>query len=448
MILAAAILVLFLYGYVAMYFTHSQWFAIGFGAILWWLHALTFLHRDEINADEVNENRVQLLMHAIQAVANGSSLADAVRPMQAGAASPLALIDGNGLTQALVRISFIVPSTLILGATLAGFVVWSFQLAPLLDPVPYHVVRRAVPDQPDVYREPVWIFNGSTVRFLNGFLLFFTGLNFLFGTFGAAVSRSAGIALGILFFAAGASLVFYTLFRWYKSNLPSDWFNFGYALAFVAFILSSHLYIDLIAYRPHQGWIFEAVLFFLVVLVVLLSWRFFSRLSEAERDALAYDPRYSIATARPMRQLMRWLAFWLPLALVFLVGWIVDERTQNAGQVFLFLVLATVVFGSIILIWGTWRWRQPAYAEQRISTEDRLDYYTPVINIDALGVHTGQRPAAEQPAAQLHNPALTHRTPSGAAAAIMPVPMEQAPYAYPNQADALRVTRPSKTRQH
>lgn len=440
MILSAAVLVLFLYGYVAVYFTHSQWFAIGFAAVLWWLHALSFLHRNEINTDEVREQSVQRLMHAVNAVANGTALADAagaaVRPLQQGE-----LINAEGLTQALVRISFIVPSTIILGAVLAGFVVWSFQLVPLLDPVPWHVLRRATAGHEDVYREPVWLFNPSTLRFLNGFLLFFTGLNFLVGSFGAAVSGSIALALGVLFFIIGAALLVYTLLRWYKSDRPSDWFNFGYAIAFVAFILVSHVYIDLINIRPHQGWLFQLALFALVLIVILLSWRAFSRLTEESREKLAYDPRYSVATARPMRQLMRWLAFWVPLALVFIVGWIVDERTQNAGQVFLFLVLSTIVFGAIILAWGYWRWMQPAYATQRIFQEDMLDYYTPTVNIAALSVQQVEQPVRDTA------PTLTHRVPSGAAATILPVSVEEQ-YPYPTQADAYRVTRATKTRQH
>jgi len=375
MVLSGVVPEILYFNFLGAWFTHSIWFPLGVTTVLWFMNTVIAIHRNDPFKEAAD---AEVVSAAFQSVLAGASVDEAV----AGAAKALAVADSAA--DLIITLNFRTPATALLGVLLGLTVAWTFQLAPLLDPEPWSVRARTSDESGD----PVWVFNFSFVRFVLGGLAAAVGGNFVLGNFQPEVSQAWSLALGSALLVFGLLLIVYTLLRWFKSDQPSDWLNFGYALALAVLMVLPAIYDYLLGIRPYQGLLFQLALLLTSIVIALLTLRFFRNLSPQATTTLAQtDIRYTPTSGRIWT---RWLSLWAPLAIVYAVGWLRDETTLtvvdgkdkrigDVVQVLLAVSLTAVVLELIFLTWGYLRWRQPRYADRWVNDEDQLAAY-PLLN--------------------------------------------------------------------
>lgn len=425
MVLSGVVPELFYFNFLGAWFTHSPWFGLGVTLVLWVINTIVAVHRN----DEIGT----------------------VEGGPASLATPLFVAESTA--DLIITLNFRVTVASVVGTVVGLTVAWAFQLPPLLDPQLWHVRKRlsAILPQPPPFGDfaqapeltsPVWAFNFSFPRFAVGGVTAGIGANFLIGFFQPEVSPGTSTVIGVSLLAFGLALAIYTLIRWYKSDQPSDWLNFGYALALVFLMILPAIYDYGLEIRPNQGWLFQLGLAIVVIVIALLSVRFFKKLEPAARADLAQrDPRYSPDETTTSRIWGRWLSLWLPLAIIYLVGWLRDEMTAqpvpgqpdkptqgDVTQVLLAISLTAIVLEALFLLWGFFRWRTDKRVVQWITDEDLLDDgdYIVVSRQSPSGqmLLTGSHLAAAASGGQLisgagvHTAGLTHRGASSALDAL------------------------------
>lgn len=320
MSLGAILPALFFYGFLGSYFTHSIWFSLGVLGALNWILVPPVLRIEET------------------ALTQFTSV--------------------EQLAELQTEVAFVVTAAVTLGIVLAIIVVWAFQLAPLLT-VELWFVRLSDLDR------LVWIGTTSSARFMLGLVAVFVAVFFLTGAvFVGLLWHAASVVIGILLLIVGGGIILATLALSYGSaSRPSEWLDFGYSFAFILLVLTPLWYRVASIFYTIPGWIFQIALLINVAIITLLAWRFFSRTALDLRDAFAGDPRFALTDIRFSRQLQRWLAFYVPTALVCLVGWIVDTQTAatsliNIWPVLTALAASTFILALVILGVGVFNWNR------------------------------------------------------------------------------------------
>lgn len=358
---------LWFYGFLGAYFTHSLWFSLGVAAILWWMNTVVAVHR---NDQFLPTSQLDALSKAVIAIADGSSIEDAAKAMQSEVFDSAA--------DMIVALNLLTPVSILFGVVLGLTVVWALQLPPLLNVELWQLRAQQNLDSvngKNRYQPPVWFINTSVPRFVLGSITAAVAVNFLLRRFEPLITRGASVGVGILLLVIGLSTALYTLFRWYTSERPADWLNYGYAFALVFLMLTPIAYDFLLSIRPNQGWIFQLVLLAVVVATVIVSVRFFARVQTNPllSQALVTDIRANDEETRTPRQRARWFVLWLPVAVVYLVAWIRDEQTQepipgtratagSIGQVLVVVIVASSIFTIIFAFVGISRWQTQRYA--------------------------------------------------------------------------------------
>lgn len=346
---SGVVLAAWYYGVLGAYFTHSVWFSLGVAALLW------FAVLSTVNA--------------------------------------------------------LLPAAAAIGVVVGLTIVWAFQLPPALDVEPWHVRQKLHPSSLDNDEKsvPTWVFNLSVARFVVGGILIFVGVALLHATVEGQFLSAAVLAAGILALIVGITLILLALFRWYRSGRLSDRITFWYALTLVIFVVPPLVY--LLNIRPYQGLAFQLSLLIVYLLAVLGWTRYFNSLPVDAAVKLERDVRYSLAESR--RQVARWTELWLPLALVYLVGWIDDEEAgDSASQVLLAIALVSILIEAVLFIWGYWRWQRPPYQERWVADEDALDNFV-ILPQNSPLLAPSRAPAAVQyaPVVQQNQTVTTHRAP-------------------------------------
>lgn len=306
------------YGFLGAYFTHSLWLSLGIAAILWWM----------------------------------SDVVGALHP--------------ENSRDAIVALNFLAPVSLVTGVIVGLLAVWAFQLVPLLDIELWRIKQGTTAAGDDATNRggaPVWVFEQTAAVFLLALITLLVGIDFLAERYD--LSSTVSLTLGVVLIVLGGGALLVTLVRWYKSAAPADWLNFGYSLAFLFFGATSVVYNRV--ERPNNGWIFQIALFFVFLFTVLLSKRFFRRLTPEVAAALSHsDVRGSMP-----RQWSRWLVLYVPTALVYLLAWLVDVYTEaGLEQVLLAVTLLSLLIEFTLVLLGWWWWRRSTFKLRWVSDEE------------------------------------------------------------------------------
>lgn len=323
MVLSGAVIEFCYYGVLGAYFTHSWLFPIAVVSLFWFFNILVAVHRND--------------------------------PFR----------ESTSTSDLIIKLDFATPLSLLFGTALGLAIVWAFQLPPLLDPEFWHVRRSLTEER----AQPIWIFDFSVGRFVIGAVVAAAGVDLLLGDFQPELTALGSVVLGVLALIIGLGLAVYSLFRWYTSPYASDWLTLGFIFALMFYAAVPAVYDFLLFIRPNQGWLLQLALALVTLGVVLISVRYFTLMSMDQRAALRSDVRYSNTGTTPRQLWTRWLVLYIPLALIYLVGWIRDEQTQHVvvggaaptigdiEQVQLIVALTTVILFMIFMVLGLFRWR-------------------------------------------------------------------------------------------
>jgi len=328
--------------------------------------------------------------------------------------------EADGPAGLIILLNFVTPSPVLLASFTGLLYARAFQLAPLLDPELWRVYRRYdARDDNDgaASRQPIWVFDSSFWRFAFGAIAAAVGGNFVLLNFTPEVSQAASIGIGVFLLVFGLGLIIYTTYRWLQSPLPSDWLTALSAYLLALYAIAPVFYDFLLAFRPFQGIALQAYLVAVTFVAVYSSRALHASVQrdDDKRAAVRGDVRFTRLDATAGRQWTRWATVWLPIAIVYIVGQIVDNQTleENNGQdklagdavqVALWVALTQIVLIVVALIIDALRWRQPQYASLKIQGEQPLGA---VLGTDADLLESSSRPIA-------------HRRPMRSAAARSP----------------------------
>lgn len=288
----------------------------------------------------------------------------------------------GGVSELIIDLNFVTPSSFLLGVALGLIYLWAFQLVPLLRFEFFDVgwPRRSTTP---AARTPLFVFDTRFTWFvLAGSLAGISG-NFVLGNFGPEVSRGVALAIGIIGLVVGVGTILYLFYRWFSSEQPSENLDGIFALALVFIMVTPAIYDYMVlgGLRPWQLPVFLVVLF-VVVLVFWLwhSW-FLSNRSAEEQQLLLADVRGHSSQSSKGRIFLRWAVLYINLFIIYLVGGLVDNSTAvpvpgahyEAGNV---RTVATVVFLTCLvlaiigLIIGYVRWRSDAWRDYWVTRSD------------------------------------------------------------------------------
>lgn len=337
MVLAGVVPEIALYMHLGAHMTHSYWYPLGVLALLWFMNTVVAIHR----ADPFDES------------------------------------DG-GAPMLIILLNFVTPSAAILGAATGVLYASVFQLPPLLDPELWRVYRGA--DGVNV-----WLFNAGFWRFSLAGVAAGVGGNFLLGNFEPEVSSSASLVLGLTLLIGGVLVILYTWARWIFTSHPSDWLNALSALFLVLYMLTPALYDFTLQddSRLLAGLLVQLYLAAISVIAVFSFKAFYNKVyNDTELEKLVQnDVRFMDSSNTTRRQFVRWGSIWVPVAIVYIVGWWRDWATLTPAmgedaqvgdpiQVALGVAITQIALLFIGLVWAWINWR---YVDKRSTRGIRLN---------------------------------------------------------------------------
>lgn len=352
--LAALVPQFWYYGFLGAFFTHEIWFPLGVAALLWWMNAVVANHRDDqfttASAPHADHN-LHALTAALSAVADGEDIASVARRVQLNTA-----VEFQSSAAMVTTLNFLTPAAIVLGIIAGLTVVRVCTLPPLLDVELWHTHKNTT------VKRSGWRVRETHLGvplFIIGAIILVVGVTFLRGAFEPEVSASASLAIGAIALIFGGVLVLNSLVRLYRSTQARERLDFGYLVIFTLFAAMPFIFTALIEISFHAGGLFQAVLLVVFVFTALLTHRWLTHLSREMPDSLEEDVRYSPEDVAGAVNWWQWLPLYIPLALTYLVTWLVfdlhqpvhkDQIEKNVAELLLTLTIYTVVLELCLLL--------------------------------------------------------------------------------------------------
>lgn len=338
MVLSSVVPEMALYGFLGAYLTGTVGFPFTIMALLWFYNTVIAIHRN-----------------------------DTLPP--------------GGVSDLIIDLNFVTPSSFLLGVALGIIYLWAFQLVPLLRFEFFDVgwPRRSTP----ATRTPLFVFDTRFTWFvLAGAVAGISG-NFVLGNFEPEVSHTLSLVIGIIGLVVGVGTAIYLLYRWFSSDQPSENLDgiFALALVFIMVTPAVYDYMVLGGLRPWQLPVFLVVLFVVVLVFWLWHVRYINRRTPDELLLLKADVRAHPSQSDPGRIFLRWAVLYVNLFVIYLVGGLVDNHTAvpvpghnyeagNARTVATVVFLTCLILALIGLIIGYVRWRSDTWRGYWVTRSD------------------------------------------------------------------------------
>lgn len=290
----------------------------------------------------------------------------------------------------IVRLNFTTAAAFVPAAFLGLLFAFVFQFAPLVRWELWHVPRFKMRNN------PVWVSQGRFSYFALGGCAAVIGFNFLACRFVPEVSAETSLLIGFVLMLLGLLTVVKVTWSWYSSPNPSENLDglMAYAIAFLA--ATPVAYDFLLGIRPFQHIAFHLVLILGCFSSAWFHYTFFRNLTPEKNALIKSDVRADPSQSSARRIFWRWFTTWLVLAILYIVGGIVDELTVTndsaSGDV---ESVAIVVFFAIAFLFvvgvisGGCRWWSPFYSEWSTAPDEVVGDDTPTDTRKKPVVQTG-----------------------------------------------------------